>query len=90
MHDQVTECREFILHYLKEQADATSVLDAILVIANERDEKHHAVTPGRMSGQWTYKLNDYLKWAKSQKGLDARALRKVDEAIEKLRDKKWT
>lgn len=42
----------------------------------------------RNSPYWTYGLDRYLKWAKSQKCLDAVTSRKVDEAIEKLRDQK--
>jgi hypothetical protein len=89
VHDPITECRESILRSLKEEGEVTSVIDAILVIANGQDEMHHAVTVSRMSVSWSYDLNEYLKWAKSQKGLDAQTLQKVDEATEKLRDKHW-
>ncbi len=89
VHDPVTECREDILYSLQERGEVTSAIDAILVIANEKDKKHGSVTVSRMSGQWSYMLNKYLEWAKSQKGLDARTLQKVDEAIEKLKDTDW-
>ena len=84
VHDPITECREAILYYLKEQGEVASAIDAILMVANGQDEKHHPVTPSRMERGWTHGLNEYLKWAKSQKGLDAETSRKVDEAIEKL------
>jgi hypothetical protein len=85
-HDPITECRESILYHLKEHGEVVSAIDAILVVANGQDEKHHAVAPGRSWRQWTNRLNEYLKWAKSQKDLDAATMRKVDQAIEKLRD----
>jgi len=89
VRDSITDCRERILYCLKERGQVTSAIDAILMIARQQDEKHHAVTVSRMNGQWSYELNEYLKWAKSQKGLDARTLQKVDEATEKLRNKEW-
>jgi hypothetical protein len=82
--DPVTECRESILYHLKERGEVTSAIDAVLAIANGQDDKHKAVTPSRGPEHWSNKLNEYLKWAKSQKGLDAETLQKVDEAIEKL------
>ena len=88
-HDPITECREGILYFLQKRGDATSVIDAILTVANGQDVKHHAVTPSRMAGQWSYELNEYLKWAKTQKGLDANTLQRIDDSIERLRDKDW-
>ncbi len=89
VHDPITECREIILYDLKKRGEVTSAIDAILVIANEKDEKHHAVTVSRSRRQWSHHLNEYLKWATSQKGLDAQTLQKVDEATEKLKDTDW-
>jgi hypothetical protein len=89
VHDPITECREDILYDLRKEGEATSAIDAILVIADGHDEMHHAVTVSRMPGEWSYNLNEYLKWAKSHKGLDAITLRKVDEATEKLRNTDW-
>jgi hypothetical protein len=88
-HDPITDCRELILAFLEEQGDSTSALDAILTIANRQDGKHHAVTINRMFWQWSFKLNDYLKWAREQKDLDGRSIKKIDEAREKLRDTRW-
>lgn len=84
LHDPITECREAILHDLEEQGEIASVIDAILIVANGQDETHHAVTPSRMESGWNHCLTEYLKWAKSQKGLDAETSRKVDEATERL------
>lgn len=84
VHDPITECREAILYFLKQQGEVASAIDAILVVVNGHDERHEAVTVSRMSPYWTPNLNEYLKWAKSQKGLDAETSRKVNEAIEKL------
>ena len=88
VHDPVTECRESILYGLEERGEVASAIDAILVIANGQDDKHAAVTPSRGPEQWSHRLNEYLQWAKSQKGLDVGTLKKVDEAIEKLGDPK--
>ena len=89
VHDPVTECRERILCSLQERGEVASAMDAILVIANEQDQKHHAETVSRDLGQWSGKLLQYLKWAKSQTGLDPQTLRKVDEATEKLKHTSW-
>jgi hypothetical protein len=89
VHDPVTECRESILESLVLQGEVASAIDAILVIANKKDQKHDAKTVSRAAGQWSRKLLRYLAWAKSQKGLDPRTLRKVDEATEKLKDTVW-
>jgi hypothetical protein len=89
VRDPVTECRESILESLVQRGEVASAMDAILLIAREQDEKHHAETSGRAGGDWSAKLNNYLEWAKSQKGLDARTSRKVDEAIAKLKDTDW-
>lgn len=86
VHDPVTECRESILRELQEQGEVAGVIDAILMVANRQDTEHHAHMPSRGSDQWSYSLGEYLKWAKSQKALDAATLQKVDEAIGKLKD----
>ena len=87
VHDPITECRESILSEAKEQGEVTSIIDAILVIANGQDAPHHPVTPSRMLGQWRYNLNRYLQWAATQKQLDAATLKKVDDALAKLPDR---
>jgi len=43
VHDPITECRERILCYAKEHGEVTSIIDAILVIANGEDAPHHPV-----------------------------------------------
>ncbi len=89
VHDPITECREQILLYLQEQGEVAPAIDAILVVVNGQDDKPHSVTVARRLAQWTYTLNEYLEWAKSQKNLDATTSRKVDEAIEKLKAIKY-
>ncbi len=88
VHDPITECREAILRYLEEQGEVASAVDAVLIVANGQDEQPHPVTAGRMETGWTYHQVEYLKWAKSQNGLDAETYRKVNEAYEILHQPK--
>lgn len=83
-HNPDTDCRELILHALQQQGEVAWVIDAVLLVANRQDDKHYASTPSHGQDQWSYSLGEYLKWARSQKGLDAATVRKVDEAIDKV------
>ena len=88
LHDPITECREAILLDLQEQGEVASAIDAVLIVANGQDEHPHPVTAGRFDTEWTYGQAEYLKWAKSQKGLDAETNRKVNEAFEILQGRR--
>jgi hypothetical protein len=85
IHDPSTECREGILYDLQQHGEVARAIDAILVIAHGKDDPHHATTPSRMFGQWHYELNEYLKWAQTQKQLDDATMKKVREAVATLK-----